>query len=241
MKFWPSKKTRKLWLLRWDRIKQSPAVWILFVACLACSFVLNALIDDNSEASVLKALIVVCNNICYGYIAGFVFYVLSQFLPDTSKELEANVRIVSNVDFILNTMTFFEREVFGERYVEGQRDDMTLACFMVVEPAARVHFIEKDARVFTIRPEVGALMDICRDQIKDKLHLLLMQDNKWLDDYAPFLLVAIDSFFSKKDFVAEGECSRVLTSCLQSRCSDFYMGKLCLEKYKERLMRYYYL
>lgn len=240
MKFSIAKKTRKLNLLRWDKIKQSPAIWILFVLCLAVSFCTNAFVDDDSRASVVKALIVVCNNICYGYIAGFVFYVLSQFLPDTKKEIEADLRILVSLEYILNTMTFFEKEVLGDRYKEGKTDDIILASFMIKESAARVHF-EEDENIFTLTEEVQALMDVCRRNMQDYMQQLLTQDSSWLDDYASILLISLDSFFSVKNSAKEGSLRRISAVCLKKNCKDFYLVKSCLEKYKEELMKYYFL
>lgn len=241
MKFGFSKKTRKLNLLRWDKVKQNPSVWILLVLCLLFSFCTNAFIDDSSEASFGKALIVVCNNICYGYIAGFVFYVLSQFLPETKKEIEANLRILGSLESILNTMLFFEKEVKGDRYEETNTDDITLACFMIKESAARVHFDEIENHVFTLTEEVQALTEVCRRNIHDNMQQLLTQDSRWLDDYASILLISLDSFFSIKNSTKEGPLLRIPAVCLQSNCIDFYHSKICLERYKEKLMKYYFL
>lgn len=240
MKFGFSKKTRKLNLLRWDKVKQNPSVWILFVLCLLFSFCTNAFIDDSSDASVIKALIVVGNNICYGYIAGFVFYVLSQFLPETNKEIEANLRILGSLEFILNTMTFFEQEVFGDRYEEGKTDEINLACFMINESAARVHFQEENC-IFTLTEEVQALIDLCSKDMQDYMRQLLTQDSRWLDDYASILLISLDSFFSIKNSTKKGPLLRIPAVCLQQNCMDFYRSKICLERYKEKLMKYYFL
>lgn len=241
MKFSITKKTRKLYLLRWDKVKQSPAIWILFGLCLAVSFCTNAFVDDNSKASFVKALIVVCNNICYGYIAGFVFYVLSQFLPDTNKEIEADLRILSSLENILNTMTFFEIEVLGDRYEEGKSDEIILACFLIKEQAARIHFQEDENCIFTLTEKGQALMDVCRRNMHDNMQLLLSQESKWLKDYTSMLLFSLDSFFSSKNSTKEGALLRIPAICLKENCRNFYLAKLCLEKYKEELMRYYFL
>jgi len=241
MKFSIAKKTRKLNLLCWDKIKQSPAIWILFVLCLAVSFCTNAFVDDNSQASLLKASIVVCNNICYGYIAGFVFYFLSQFLPDTKKEIEADLRILSSLENIMNTMSFFEKEVLGDRYEEGKTDEIILACFMIEEPAVRVHFDEDENCIFTLTEKVQTLMEICRRNMQDCMQQLLSQDSKWLKDYTSILLFSLDSFFSIKNSVKEGSVRRIPAVCLKKNCKDFYLAKSCLEKYKKELMKYYFL
>lgn len=241
MKFSIAKKTRKLNLLRWDKIKQSPAIWILFVLCLAVSFCTNALVDDNSRASFVKASIVVCNNICYGYIAGFVFYFLSQFLPDTKKEIEADLRILSSLENILNTMTFFEKEVLGDRYEEGKTDEIILACFMIKESAARVHFDEDENCIFTLTEKVQTLMDVCRRNMYDNMQLLLSQESKWLKDYTSMLLFSLDSFFTNKNSTKGGALLRIPAIGLKKNCRDFYLAKSCLEKYKEELMKYYFL
>jgi len=241
MKFSIAKKTRKLYLLRWDKIKQSPAIWILFVLCLAVSFCTNAFVDDNSQASLLKALIVVCNNICYGYIAGFLFYVLSQFLPDTKKEIEADLRILSSLENILNTMTFFEKEVLGDRYEEGKSDEIILACFMIEESAARVHFDEDENCIFTLTEKVQTLMDICRKNMYDNMQLLLSQESKWLKDYTSMLLFSLDSFFTNKNATKDGALLRIPAIGLKENCQKFYLAKSCLENYKEELMKYYFL
>lgn len=241
MKFSIAKKTRKLYLLRWDKIKQSPAIWILFALCLAVSFCTNAFVDDNSKASLLKALIVVCNNICYGYIAGFVFYVLSQFLPDTKKEIEADLRILSSLEVILNTISFFEYEVLKDRYKEGKSDYIILACFMIKEPAARVHFDENENCIFTLTEEVQTLMDVCRRNMHDYMQLLLSQESKWLKDYTSMWLFSLDSFFTNKNSTKDGALLRIPAIGLKENCQKFYLAKSCLEKYKEELMKYYFL
>lgn len=241
MKFSIAKKTRKLNLLRWDKVKQSPAIWILFILCLAVSFCTNAFVDDNSQASLLKALIVVCNNICYGYIAGFVFYVLSQFLPETKKEIEAVLRILGSLESILNTMGYFENEVLGDRYEEGKTDEIILACFMIKESAARVHFDEDENCIFTLTEKVQTLMDICRKNMYDNMQLLLSQESKWLKDYTSMLLFSLESFFTNKNATKEGALLRIPAIGLKKNCRDFYLAKSCLEKYKKELMKYYFL
>ena len=241
MKFSIAKKTRKLNLLRWDKVKQSPAIWILFLLCLVVSFCTNAFVDDNSRASFVKALIVVCNNICYGYIAGFVFYFLSQFLPDTKKEIEADLRILSSLENILNTMSFFEKEVLKDRYEEGKTDEIILACFMIKESAARVNFQEDENCIFTLTEKVQTLMDICRKNMYDNMQLLLSQESKWLKDYTSMLLFSLDSFFTNKNSTKEGALLRIPAIGLKENCQKFYLAKSCLEKYKEELMKYYFL
>ena len=55
----------------------------------------------------------VSNNICYGYIAGFIFYLLNEFRTSTKQEFEDMAFISRAFHFILQNIDELERQVIG--------------------------------------------------------------------------------------------------------------------------------
>ena len=55
--------------------------WLLCVIAIIISLWVSGL-DDSNVSAWLKVI----NNVCYGYIAGFAFYIPSVFFPELRKE-----------------------------------------------------------------------------------------------------------------------------------------------------------
>lgn len=53
----------------------------------------------------------VSNNICYGYIAGFIFYLLNEFRTSTKQEFEDMAFISRAFHFILQNIDELKRQV----------------------------------------------------------------------------------------------------------------------------------
>lgn len=232
-------KTKKLYLLRWDKIKQGSAIWILFAVCLVVSFCTNAFLDDNSEASFGKAAIVVCNNICYGYIAGFVFYVLSQFLPETKKELMAKNVILAHIRKIIVFFDFIEKSVIpDERRRQRENDPFLLASYMVNEPIMGINLVSiEDNKIVSIKPDVIGLLTASRMKINEHLKVL-SNYNMWLEYPQHLAINNINDFLNLSLTIKDNGHYIMQSVDLNKTCEDFYLAKQILKQYEQDLERY---
>lgn len=226
MKVIPKHKSKKLWLLRWDKVKESPWVWGIMLVCLVvpifchCEYI---------------------NNICYGYIAGFIFYVLSQFLPETKKELEAKMRILTAVEAIEGYMQTFEEELLGSSYGENKHDDYLLASHMVNEPICRMDYVENVTDLLlTLRQDVVLLSDLCNKQIQENMKTLTFAEAKWVDPELNWALRLICGYMTFDKSIGKRNPITFTGGEISLACINFYMGKTMLKHQKELLQKYNY-
>lgn len=226
MKVIPKHKTRKLWLLRWDKVKESPWVWGIMLVCLVvpifchCEYI---------------------NNICYGYIAGFIFYVLSQFLPETRKELEAKMRILSGIEHILLYTKALEEQLLGARYVENKNDDFVLASSMVNESICRIDFVEKCQKMLlSLQEDAVIYINLCYQRVQEHVKEVTITEAKWIDPKLNWAINLINDYLMLNKSINMGSTITVNGGELASSCKDFYTGKVVLERSIVELRKYDY-
>lgn len=235
-------KKKKLCQLRRDKIIQHPCIWVVFAFCLIFSFLTNATIDDIAKASCWKSIVVVCNNVCYGYIAGFAFYFLSQFLPETRKEIDALTKIVCDVKQILFYMESMEEIIMEDRYEQGKNDEYKLASCLVQDPAARINFVRNGEGVFLrLDPQKLEIIHTFAERMKEHVSSLIFIHNKWLEADLHWALQLINGIINIDTSIFEKDRLIAHSQALGIDCMNYYMGKEIFKDFKESNDKYDYI
>lgn len=93
-------------------------VWALFLFSISftCMNMASLLFPNETYKNV-------SNNICYGYIAGFIFYLLNEFRTSTKQEFEDMAFISRAFHFILQNIDDLERQIMrGHSKCEDYND-----------------------------------------------------------------------------------------------------------------------
>ena len=100
--------------LRWDRVKKNKFLWFLFALSFVLSFLCPLLINYKycdifypTENAVLTIL----SNISFGYLAGFIVYVLTTFLPETKRYIEINDNIYFRLYLLSRVITEIDEDI----------------------------------------------------------------------------------------------------------------------------------
>lgn len=221
--------TKKIWLLRWDEIKQSPTVWIILLVCLVVPFIVGTC--DCIWAEYLK-------NLSYGYIAGMIVYALTVFLPDTKQKYEAYYRALEHLHYTNSVLGCFEEFILENRYEAGRIDPILLAGLMVNEPVAGIHLIEKGENVHvTLNDKTIAIIRICSGRLQGHIPAI-MNDLKWLDENISFALTIVINIFNLLEAQIVEDHYVMNSTELGVMCENFYKAKLILAKYENKIQKY---
>lgn len=79
-------------------IKNESAIWILLVFALI--FPLIPFNQFGIDSAIFQNLVVVFNNVCYGYIAGFIFYIFSDFRQRSYRILKSKQKLAESYRLI---------------------------------------------------------------------------------------------------------------------------------------------
>ena len=79
--------------IRWQMINDEYIIWILL--CIALFFPVFPFERLGVGCSVLHPFRVVLDNVCYGYIAGMIFYLFSDFRPRSLKIFESKQKLAA--------------------------------------------------------------------------------------------------------------------------------------------------
>lgn len=82
---------RLLWRIRWELVKDNPTIWYLLLVALVFPVIpFNAI---GLGCTLLHPIRVILDNVCYGYIAGMIFYLFSDFRPISVKIFKSKQRL----------------------------------------------------------------------------------------------------------------------------------------------------
>lgn len=225
-------KKKKLCQLRRDKIKQHPKMWVVFAACFCFALLTNATIDDTSSASWWKAVVVVLNNLCYGYVAGFIFYVLSQFMPETRKEIDAVAKITTDIKEIVFYMDSMEEIILGDRYEKDKNDSCLLAAFLVRDSVPNIHFLSNgDSLLLRLDPKKLELVHMFTKRMYEHISSLTTIHAKWLEADMHWGLQLINGILNIDSSILDRNNLVVNSVDLRLSCTNYYMGKNVLKHY----------
>lgn len=222
-----------------SQLIKSWSFW-LFVLVIVCSY-LSAMYQATiipKESIHLYSFLTVLSNVSFGYIAGYIFYIVSEFCPSTKAQFVAMQYIVlAEYDILITIASFciidgenvfanFETEygmfklLYCERnpYEKCGNDMLRLMASVKINDS----FVEQSKRIL--------------EQTSSNFDCLLAAQNKYLS-YEEFeCLTKIKRFFSmvNKDFENGGITVRQFEIDRDFR--DFYDNKkFIMEKLKERV------
>lgn len=129
--------------------------WLLCIIAIIISLCVSGL-DDNCVSAWLK----VVNNVCYGYIAGFAFYLPSVFFPELRKEGNTIKRIKDERFCLINLIQQIERKLFREK--EVPKDPHIYGITMCYSLMEGPHYRDTEAmkRDVVIKPEFRNLFSL---------------------------------------------------------------------------------
>lgn len=97
--------SRLLCRIRWERIKDEKIIWFLLICSILFPIIpFSSFVKCN--CFIYSAIHSIITNVSYSYVAGVVFYVFSDFRPETKQLMTAKVEFYRlfrsiNTDFIL--------------------------------------------------------------------------------------------------------------------------------------------
>lgn len=105
------------------KLISSCSFW-LFVLFIVCSY-LSAMFQTNitpDESKYLYSCLTVFSNVSFGYIAGYIFYIVADFIPQNKSEFQALQKILFAEYEILTSSLVFELYKLGEPVGEEEQD-----------------------------------------------------------------------------------------------------------------------
>ena len=96
-------------------------LFVLFIVCSYLSAMFQTTITPN-ESKHLYSCLTVFSNVSFGYIAGYIFYIVSDFIPQNKSEFQALQKILFAEHEILMSSIVFELYKLGEPVGEDEQD-----------------------------------------------------------------------------------------------------------------------
>lgn len=96
-------------------------LFVLFIVCSYLSAMFQTTITPN-ESKHLYSCLTVFSNVSFGYIAGYIFYIVSDFIPQNKSEFQALQKILFAEYEILMSSIVFELYKLGEPVGEEEQD-----------------------------------------------------------------------------------------------------------------------
>ncbi|MDO4161137.1 MAG: hypothetical protein Q4D41_11825, partial [Prevotellaceae bacterium] len=105
------------------KLIKSWSFW-LFVIAIVCSY-LSAMYHTtitSKESIHLYSFLTVLANVSFGYIAGYIFYIVSEFVPKNKSEFQALQKILYAEYEILTSSFVYELYKLGEPICNSEQD-----------------------------------------------------------------------------------------------------------------------
>ena len=99
----------------------SLGLFVLFIICSYLSAMFLMTISPN-ESRHLYSCLTVLSNVSFGYIAGYIFYIVSEFIPKTNSEFQALQKILYAEYEILTSSFVYELYKLGEPICDSEQD-----------------------------------------------------------------------------------------------------------------------
>lgn len=96
-------------------------LFVLFVVCSYLSAMYQTTITPK-ESRHLYSCLTVLSNVSFGYIAGYIFYIVSEFVPKINSEFQASQKIIYAEYEILTSSLVYELYKLGEPICNSEQD-----------------------------------------------------------------------------------------------------------------------
>lgn len=213
------------------------SIWILFAIAITLAFWVNApthYIECNFTSEECNAINNVILSLSLSYIAGFIFYFLSVFVPTIKTKYEDESRIA----FYLNNLT---RDYYGLFNFSDDGDNYKRGSFEVISQSLFQEDVSKYCKTLKISLEDGE----CDFDVHFKAEMLLnleLNANRIRETLNIFQMLSYKLPFPVIDILGCINCSRVLTVIGERRgfrdSFDVEELKIRLVLYKEMMIEY---
>ena len=213
-------------------------LFVLFIICSYLSAMYQTTISPK-ESRHLYSCLTVLSNVSFGYIAGYIFYMVSDFFPSSKAQFIALQYIMLAEYEILTTIASFSK-MGGEHSVADFESEYNMFKLLYCES----NIYEKCGNDMIRQMASIKINDLFVEQSKRMLEqtssnfdCLLVAQNKFLS-YEEFeCLAKIKSFFSLDNKNLENGSIIVSQIEIDQSFQDYYDSqKIIIEKLKERVV-----
>lgn len=219
---------KSLYRLRKDLIISSPLKWFVLLLCL----VIVGVCDGIKDITIVNLIV----NICYGYIGGFIFYFVSDFLPSSKSQLDSLQRIIYNLYEVERLFSiideFYEISTFTK--FELVINKIAKEDILSLEPEKRI------LGKVTINKSFFYSCNNIYGSLKIAIDNLLTYDVKYLSPDIYEHLNSIVNFLDLTGKVYEGEDIRIDYSRLTELLNDVRFSKISIGLYTLKMTQYKY-
>lgn len=106
--------------LSWIRIKKEPAIWILSVVCLyivIAYYFDEVKIPSPFSQSTVDAINIIAFSLSCSYIAGMIFYIISEFRIQTRKARAVLANAVEDLRLFKDDFSELSRKIWGDDWL----------------------------------------------------------------------------------------------------------------------------
>ena len=211
-------------------------LFVLFIACSYLSVMYQTTITPM-EAKHLYCWLTVLSNVSSGYIAGYIFYLVSEFIPSSKARFIASQYIMMAEYEILTTIASFYK-MDGENYIADFESEYNMFKLLYCE---RNTYEKCGSDMVRLMANIK-INDYFVEQSKKMLEqtnsdfdCLLVAQNKFLSNEEFKCLAKIKRFFSMDNKHFENGCITVRQFEIDQSFQDYYDNqKFIIEKLKER-------
>lgn len=187
----PEIKKKLLWKLRWETVMREKWIWVLLLLAIVIPAV-TEMIDGFP-----KALSNVLNNVSFGYIAGMLFYVMSDFNGRTSRRLEAIQNLAQTYSFCaiqlddlkLHLWILGRNGGFEDNYLDIARKRIIMRQCTEEDPS-KLTFVE-------LNPDALVHLRSCASFISQSINNTLIRSGQDLSSEEQSYLQLLDGLYSR--------------------------------------------
>lgn len=109
--------------LSWLRIKKEPAIWILLLLCLYIVFayyIAQIRFSSLFSQETVDAINMIAFSLSCSYIAGMVFYILSEFLIQTRKARAVLANTVEDLRLFIDDFSELSKDIWGDDWLTAE-------------------------------------------------------------------------------------------------------------------------
>lgn len=220
------------------KLVKSWSFW-LFVLFIICSYwsAMYQITISPKESRQLYSCLTVLSNVSFGYIAGYIFYMVSDFFPSSKAQFRALQYIMLAEYEILTTIESFGK-IFGKNSVADFESEYKIFKLLYCESNTCEKCGNEIMRLMANIKIKDSFVEHSKrmlEQTNSNFDCLLVAQNKFLS-YEEFeCLAKIKSFFSLDNKNIENGCITVSQFEIDQSFQDYYNSKkTIIEKLKER-------
>ena len=159
------------------RSKKEWHIWVLFILSLCIpSLCLVSRLGFNCE------IVNLTNNVCYGYMAGFLFYLLCDFRKSTKQEFEDMSFISRDFHFILQNISDLERSIMrGHKIPNDCNEYLKLFLQCVISEKKQIEEGNIKIDYISLKPDKYRILVDKARYFHEEIYYLIHTRDKYVD------------------------------------------------------------